>query len=374
MKILFTGGGTAGHILPVTAVAREIRKIYTKEKLQFYYIGPKDDFGRLLLSQENIKIKTVFSGKIRRYFSIGAIFQNLVDVFKIPIGIVQAFFYIFFLAPDFIFSKGGYGAIPATVSGWFLRVPVFLHESDIVPGKSALFLSKFAREIFVSFPVKRMEKLPLNKLIFVGNPIREELFEGNFKSAVECFKLTGEKSVVLIMGGSQGAQKINEMVLEILPALLNEFEVIHQCGEKNFRQVQSDSKVMINQEMEKYYHLFPFLKENELRDAYSASQIVASRAGANTIFEIAALGKPSILIPLEGSAQNHQYKNAYAYAESGACMVIEEENLSPHFFLDKLKFLVRRPQEMEKMQKAAVSFSTPNAARIIAEYLLGESI
>src|SRR4030042_1386389 len=235
MRILFTGGGSAGHILPHVAVSREIRKIYLasiaskegktrKKDLKFYYLGPNDDFSHLLLSQENIKIKTILAGKIRRYWSFSSFFQNIFDVLiKIPLGILQAFFIMLFIAPDIIFSKGGYGALPATLAGWLLGIPIFLHESDIVPGAANTFLSRIATEIFVSFPVKRIEKMPLNKMILVGNPVREELFGGTFQEAKEYFKLSGEKPTILIMGGSQGAQRINDTVLEILPSLLNEF-------------------------------------------------------------------------------------------------------------------------------------------------------
>jgi UDP-N-acetylglucosamine--N-acetylmuramyl-(pentapeptide) pyrophosphoryl-undecaprenol N-acetylglucosamine transferase len=176
--------------------------------------------------------------------------------------------------------------------------------------------------------------------------------------------------VILIMGGSQGAQRINETLIEILPEALLDFEIIHQCGEKNFKQVQIESKIMIKPEMEKYYHLFTFLKEFELKLAYTVSLAVVCRAGSNSIFEIAALGKPSILIPLANAAQNHQLKNAYAFAENGGCLVIEEANLTPHFFLEKLKFLAFRPQEMKRMQEAAVEFSTPYAGKIIANYII----
>ncbi|MFH1036522.1 MAG: UDP-N-acetylglucosamine--N-acetylmuramyl-(pentapeptide) pyrophosphoryl-undecaprenol N-acetylglucosamine transferase [Patescibacteria group bacterium] len=371
MKILFTGGGTAGHILPIIAVAREIRKIYTKDDLKFYYIGPEDEFSSVLLSQEGISVKKILAGKIRRYLTFQSFFQNIFDViFKIPAGIVQSFFYIFILAPDILFGKGGYGSIPAVIASWILRVPVFLHESDVVPGRANRFLSKFAFEIFVSFPIKRMMHLPPNKLIMVGNPIRRELFEGSIEEAKEYFGLTGEKPVVLILGGSQGAQKINEMLLEILPVLLSEFEIIHQCGEKNFKQIDTEAKIMISGEIEKYYHLYPFLKEEEMKNAYAATQIIVSRAGASSVFEIAALGKPSILIPLAGSAQNHQLENAYIYAENEACLVIEESNLTPRFFLEKLKFLINHPDEMEKMRKAALEFSKPQAAKVIAEYIV----
>jgi UDP-N-acetylglucosamine--N-acetylmuramyl-(pentapeptide) pyrophosphoryl-undecaprenol N-acetylglucosamine transferase len=372
MKILFTGGGTAGHILPIIAIEREIRKIYPKKNLKLYYIGPKDDFNSLLLSQEDIKIKTVLAGKIRRYFGPASFLQNAIDVlFRIPVGIIQAFFFIFFSAPDIIFSKGGYGALPATLAGWILRVPIFLHESDIIPGTTNRFLSRFAMEIFVSFPIKTVEKMPTNKLILVGTPIRREILNGDAVLAKEYFNLTGEKPVILIMGGSQGAQRINEMILEILPSLLSEFEVIHQCGEKNFKQNQTEAKIMIKDEDKKYYHLFSFLKEEELKQAYAAAQIIVSRAGASSIFEIAALGKPSILIPLPESAQNHQFRNAYYYGETGACLVMEESNLTPHYFLEKLKFIAYRPDEIKKMEIAATAFSKPLAAKIIAEYLLG---
>jgi len=372
MKILFTGGGTAGHILPIIAVSREIRRLYQKENLKLYYLGPNDDFTSILLSQEGIYIKTILAGKIRRYPGIKSAFQNIFDVFfKIPLGILQAFFIIFFTAPDLIFSKGGYGALPPTIAGWILRVPIFLHEADVVPGLANRFLGRFAKEIFVSFPIKTTEHLPFKKMILTGNPIRREILQGDSQKAAEYSKLTREKPVILILGGSQGAQRINNVILEILPALLADFEIIHQCGEKNFKQVSVEAKIMINKNMEKYYHLVPFLKEEELKNIYAASQIIVSRAGASSIFEIAALGKPSILIPLTEAAQNHQFKNAYAFAENGASMVIEELNLTPRFFLEKLKFLISRPDEMEKMRQAALEFAKPNAARIIAEYILG---
>lgn len=370
MKILFTGGGTGGHVFPIIAIVREIRRISPEEKdIQFFYLGPKDEFGEILLSQEGIKVKTIFSGKIRRYFNLKSFFQNLLDVlFKIPIGILQAFFYIFFLTPDLIFAKGGFGSLPATVSGWLLGVPMFLHESDSIPGLANRFLVRFATKIFVSFP--KTLYFPEKKIILVGNPIRRELLEGSKDEAKEFFKLTGEKPVILILGGSQGAQRINDKILEILPEILKEFEIIHQAGEKNFREVREEVKVIMVKELEKYYHLFPFLKEEELKKAYAASDLIVSRAGSGSIFEIAAVGKPSILIPLPEAAQNHQLKNAYTFAESGAVVVLEEENFTPHFFLEKLKYLFSHPKELEKMARAAREFSKPMAAKIIAEYLI----
>jgi len=374
MKILFTGGGTAGHLLPIIAVSREIRRIYLKkEALEFYYIGPKDDFGEILLSQEGIKIKCILTGKIRRYLDLKSFFQNLVDIlFKIPIGTLQAFFYIFFLAPDLVFSKGGYGSLPAIFAGFILGVPIFLHESDVSPGLANRIASRFASEIFVSFPAREIEYFPIKKMVSVGNPIRKEILEGSKKEAKKLFKLSGEKPVILILGGSQGAARINDLVLNILNEILENFELIHQCGEKNYKQIKAESKVVIKKDLEKYYHLFAFLREEEMKQALAIADVIVSRAGSG-IFEIAACGKPSILIPLPEAAQDHQIKNAYSYAKNGACLVLEEANLTPHFFLEKLKYLSSHPDELEKMAKRAKEFSKPEAARIIAEYIVNFS-
>ena len=273
MKILFTGGGSGGHIFPIIAIIREIRKFSPKKKLDFYYIGPKDNLAKLLLSQEYIKIKQVSAGKIRRYLTLKSFFQNIFDVlFKTPLGILQSFFYIFFLAPDIIFSKGGFGSIPSVVAGWVLGTPIFLHEADAAPGLANRILTAFAMELFVSF---RKTPLPTKKrMVLTGNPIRRELLNGSKKEAIDSFKLTGEKPVILILGGSQGAQRINDKILETLPSFLKEFELIHQCGEKNFHQVKNEAKVMITKGLEKYYHPFPFLKEQELKKAYAAADFI----------------------------------------------------------------------------------------------------
>jgi len=369
MKIVFTGGGTGGHVFPIIAICRELRRIYPKKDLKMVYLGPKDEFGKILLSQEGVKVKTIMAGKIRRYWSFGSFFLNLIDIFfKIPFGFFQAFLYLFFSGPDLIFSKGGYGSIPAVSAGWFLGIPIFLHESDLSPGLSNRFLSKFTTEIFVSFP--RTEYFPQNKMILVGNPIRREILEGSKEKAKELFKLSQEKPIILILGGSQGAQRINDVILVILPEILKDFELIHQAGTKNFPQVKKEAEVIVFDESRKYYHLYPFLKENELREAYAAADLIVGRAGSGTIFEIAAWGKPSILIPLPEAAQNHQFKNAYALAQRGATMVIEEINFTPGFFLERIKYLFSHPSEMEKMRNSAREFSKRRAAKIIASYLL----
>lgn len=366
MKILFAGGGTAGHIFPIIAIVREIRRKYSYGEFEFFYIGPKDKFVAGFLSQEGIGVRTVLAGKLRRYFS----FQNIIDVFKIPIGVLQAFYHIFVISPDLVFSKGGYGSFPTVFSSWILLAPIFLHESDVSPGLANKIASKFALEIFTAFPVEKTEYFPAKKMISVGNPIRKEVLSGSPKEAKTRFKLTGEKPAILILGGSQGAQRINDRLLVILPEILRDFEIIHQTGQANFEQLKKEAEVVIRREFRKYYHPYSFLDEEELSDAYQAADLVVSRAGAGSIFEIAAVGKPSILVPIPEAAQNHQVRNAYAFAENGAALVIEEANFSPYFILERIRHLFSNPQKLKEMAERAKEFSRPDAAFIIAEYIV----
>ena len=364
MKVLFTGGGTGGHLFPIIAIIRELKKISTRKDIDLFYAGPKDALADTLFAEEEIKVKKILAGKIRRYFSL----MNFIDLFfKVPLGIIQSFFYIFFLSPDLIFSKGGYGSFPIVFAGWLLRVPIFLHESDVAPGLANRYLDKFSIENFVSF--RNTEHFSPKKMIVVGNPIREGILKGSVKEAKKLLKLKGEKPVLLILGGSQGAQLINDTVLIVINEILEHFELIHQCGQKNFREIKLETEVRIKKEKKGSYYLFPFLEEQGLKQVYAAADLIISRAGAGIIFEIAALGKPSILIPLASSAQEHQVKNAYAFAKQDRAIVIEEANLTPNFLLEKLKYLFSRPHELKYLSNNARKWARPRAAKIIAEYI-----
>ncbi|MDD5606263.1 MAG: undecaprenyldiphospho-muramoylpentapeptide beta-N-acetylglucosaminyltransferase [Candidatus Pacebacteria bacterium] len=365
MKIVFTGGGTAGHIYPIIAIIKEIKK--NNPNVSFYYIGPKDDFALTALQEENVIIKIISAGKIRRYLS----FQNIIDIlYRIPKGFFQSFYYIYTINPDLIFSKGGYGSITPVIASWILQTPIFLHESDSIPGLANRVNGKLALVIFLAFGIKQISFFSPNKLMVVGNPIRSEILQGNLDEAKRIFSLSGEKPVILILGGSQGAQIINETILLMMPDFLEKFEVIHQTGEKNIKEIEKESKTVIPENLQKYYHALGFLDKNKLKHAYKASDLIIARAGAGTIFEIAEIEKPSILIPLKGSAQNHQVKNAYAFAQDGKSIVIEQENLKAHFLLEKIKYLFSQRSIMEEMKKKCRNFAKPNAAKIIAEYII----
>lgn len=369
MKILFTGGGTGGHVFPIVAIVREMRRIYPKTSqrvpLDFYYLGPKDELALIYLSQEGFNIKTIVSGKIRRYFD----WKNFVDIlFKIPFGVVQSFFLLLAIKPDLVFSKGGSGSIAVTFSARILRIPVFLHESDVVPGLSNQTTAKWAKKIFISFP--KTEYFNPEKTTLTGNPIRKEVLDGDKEMAGQIFNLTFSKPIFLIMGGSQGAEAINDFILLILNNLLKDYEVIHITGRENLKEESAEAQVVEEKDLDKYYHPVGFLEEEKIKHAYKAADLIISRSGAGSIFEIAATGKPSILIPLPSAAGDHQSKNAYAYAETGATMVIEQENLTPNFFMENIQLLFLHQEKLKEMSQAALGFAKPLAADSIAREIL----
>ncbi len=369
IKIVFTTGGTGGHIFPLLAVIRELKRVFPKEtNLVFYYIGPKSNLSEEYIKKEGVIMKNILAGKLRRYSDPIAIFQNIFDILiKTPIGIIQSFFYLYFISPDLIFSKGGYGSFPVVLSTAVFRIPVMLHESDAISGKVNQFLQKFASEIFTSFsPTVGVSN---DKILNVGNPIRPEVIGGDAENAKKIFNLKSEKPVILIMGGSQGSERINDIFISVANDFLKDFEIIHQCGVNNYEQLLSEADVIIKKELRDCYHPYPFLKEEELKDAYKVADLIISRAGSGNIFEIAANGKASILLPLPESAQGHQIKNAYSYSEAGATIVLEEDNLTPSFFVGKIRELFYPKEQIKIMEENTKKFARPQAAYITASYI-----
>jgi len=368
MKILFTGGGTGGHIYPIAAIVRELRKKYGAT-IHLSYLGPKDNFCNVVLAKERVKVNNIVAGKLRRQADPLSLLQNLIDaIIKIPLGVLQSFFWLFFTNPDLVFSKGGYGSYPVVVSARILGIPVFLQESDMVAGMASRKTAKYAAGIFVSFP--NTEGFSARKMILTGNPIRLELAAGSKEEAVRALGLKGGRPVILVIGGSQGAQRINDKILDALPELLKTYEIIHIVGPRNADQVVKESKIAARPELLEYYHSLGYADERTLADIYAAADLIISRAGSGGIFEIAAAKKPSILIPLPESAQNHQVKNAYAYAQTGAALVIEEGNFTNHLFLERIHDLISVPQTLAAMAEAAAQFARPNAGQIIADYIV----
>ncbi len=367
MRILFTGGGTGGHFFPIVAVARELKRIAEEEQildLELFYMGP-DDFGQEVIVQEEIFFLRVGTGKMRRYASA----LNFLDFFKTFFGVIRGVWRMFFVMPDVVFSKGGYGAVPAIAGAILFRIPLIIHESDSIPGTVNRFAARFAVRVGIAFP-SAAQFFPKGKTAVVGIPIRKRILGGNIAHAKESLSIFTDAPVIGVIGASQGSQKINEAVLGILKELAEEFEIVHQTGQKNFEDVKGEGMVTLEFAHKEHYHPVPFFDEQGMRDFYAASDLIVSRAGASSIFEIAAWAKPAILVPLLNSAQEHQLKNAYEYAAVGAAEIVEEANLTPHILLGEIKRMIQNKDGLRRMGEAAQRFSRIDAAEIIARELL----
>jgi UDP-N-acetylglucosamine--N-acetylmuramyl-(pentapeptide) pyrophosphoryl-undecaprenol N-acetylglucosamine transferase len=377
MRILFTGGGTGGHVFPIIAVARQLKQIHAKSMapigpaeetgLDMYFLGP-DGWTKKLLKKEGIRARIILAGKLRRYFSVWTLF----DLIKMPFGLLQSLWYLYFWMPDVIFSKGGYGSMPVVLIGWLYRIPILIHESDTVPGLANRWAAKLSQRIALSFDSAK-EYFPPEKTALVGNPVRSEVIQicqvasqEVKEEAKKLFQISGQKPIIFIVGGSQGAHPLNEFILQLLPQLLEKYEIIHQVGSKNYGQIEKK----VGQNRPANYHFYAFLDENQYAAAYLLADLVISRAGAGTIFEIAACTKPSILIPLPQAASDHQKGNAFAYARAGATLVIEQANLTGNLFLSKVDQILSNPELVQKMSQSAQSFYQPEAAQKIGQALI----
>ncbi|MBI2056234.1 MAG: UDP-N-acetylglucosamine--N-acetylmuramyl-(pentapeptide) pyrophosphoryl-undecaprenol N-acetylglucosamine transferase [Candidatus Sungbacteria bacterium] len=366
MRILFTGGGTGGHFFPLLAVIRELKQAAEEQQIldiELFYMGPKTPYETLLLD-EGVGIFHVTSGKVRRYFSL----LNIVDIFRLFLGTAKAFWKMFFLVPDVVFSKGGYAALPAVIAAIIFRIPLVIHESDAVPGMVTKFSARFADRIGIAFP-SAYENLPKEKTALVGVPIRKRILGGIKENAKEELDIFSALPVIGIIGSSQGAQKINDAILGIVKELTAKYEVLHQTGENNLEDVAGEAKTILEAGLSEHYHPVAFLDERNLRNFYLTSDLIISRA-SSLIFEIAAWGKPSIVIPLRNAAQDHQTQNAYTFAGEGACVVIQEENLTPHLLMAEIDKLISDPERMKKMGEAAQRFARVDAAAVVAKEIL----
>jgi UDP-N-acetylglucosamine--N-acetylmuramyl-(pentapeptide) pyrophosphoryl-undecaprenol N-acetylglucosamine transferase len=361
MKILLTGGGTGGHIVPFLSVVEEVRK--REPDAKFLFVGPKSDFNESLRAA-GIEVREIRAGKIRRYFSL----QNFLDFFNLLIGTDEAFFHILAYKPDVIFSKGGFASVPVVLAASYTRTPVLTHESDTVPGLANRLIGRFARKIFISFP-KTQDYFPYAKTIVTGNPIRGDILRGDRERARRFFSLREHIPVVLVFGGSQGAQRINETLLEALPLITEKYFVIHVCGAKNFDSIKRRVSEM-NMTHRDRYREYPYLHE-EMKDAFAICDYVISRAGANSLAEIMALNKPSLIIPLSTAAGNHQYFNAKYFADEEYILMLSEDELNAETLSDKLDELNERKDELvANMTRLDAAPKGKRPEEIIAEELL----
>ncbi|MDD4931523.1 MAG: UDP-N-acetylglucosamine--N-acetylmuramyl-(pentapeptide) pyrophosphoryl-undecaprenol N-acetylglucosamine transferase [Candidatus Colwellbacteria bacterium] len=372
-RITLIGGGTAGHLNPLVAVGIELKLEAAKAglPLEVSYMGTPGDFAESF-SANDIKVIKIIGSKLRRYIDV----ENLFEGPKLIIGLIQSLWHLFWIMPDVVFSKGGSGAMAPVLAARFYRIPVFIHESDAVPSATSRVTGRFAKTIFISFEEVAARFAPAEqaKCELVGSPLRRTLFTdlSTKEKAKKLLGLDPKKPVMLVLGGSQGSHRINNLILASLPDILGSgIQVLHQTGAKLFEDVAGALGGLFSsiEEMEKAgYQAIDFFK-GDMKDALVAADLIISRSGSS-IFEFAAFGKPSILIPLPEAAQNHQLMNARAYEDAGACIVMEEDDITVPLFVEQVTTIMSSNERLEKLSENARRFAKPDAASKIAVKLL----
>lgn len=321
-KILFTGGGTAGHVTPNIALIKK----FQQENWEVFYIGSKNGIEKKLIAPTQIKYFSIASGKLRRYFS----WQNFIDPFKILFGVFQAFCICFRLKPRVVFSKGGFVSFPVVFAAWINRIPIISHESDLSPGLANRLSFPFVKNICFTFSdsINYINAKYKNKAIISGTPIRDELLHGDATIGRKLCNFSITKKIILVFGGSLGAEPINEAIRKLLPNILEKFQIAHVCGKNKI-----DPNINLSG-----YKQFEYLQD-EFPHVIAAADIVISRAGANTIYELLTLRKPNILIPLTKGSRGDQIENAKNCSSKGFCTVIFEDNLTTANLLEKINYL-----------------------------------
>jgi UDP-N-acetylglucosamine--N-acetylmuramyl-(pentapeptide) pyrophosphoryl-undecaprenol N-acetylglucosamine transferase len=371
MKIVFTGGGTGGHFYPLIAVAEAIHAIVARERLlepQLFYIAPTP-YDEEALFQNDIAYIKGSAGKVRRYASIA----NVTDFFRTGFGVIGAFFTLLRLYPDVVFSKGGYASVPTVIAAHLLHIPIVIHESDSKPGRANLLAAKYATRIAITFEssIAFFPKSSQNKIARTGIPVRAKLSEPLPEGAAQELGLDLTVPTVFIIGGSTGSVRINELILSGLPDLVASVNVIHQTGKVNYEEVKSTAGVILaNSPHKERYHVFPYLSLESIRRAAGAATVIVSRAGSTSITEISLWGKPAILIPIPENVSHDQRTNAYAYARTGAAVVLEEDNMTPHILVSEIKRISMDPVIARTMGDQGKSFANAGSAELIASELL----
>ena len=331
-KILLTGGGTAGSVSPLLAIAEDLK---SGGNFEFLFIGTKAGIEKQMVKDAGIAYRAIAAGKLRRYFD----WRNFLDVVKIKLGFWQAFFIILKEKPDLVLSAGSFVAVPVVWASWLLRVPVLVHQQDIRPGLANKLMAPFARIVTVTFE-KSLSDYG-KKAIFTGNPVKKELRVTGYglrkDEILKKFNLKPALPVVFVVGGGTGAEGINKLVERGLENLITFCQVIHSTG-----------KGKMNARRHQNYHPFEFLNVEEMAVALNLADVVVSRAGLNLLAEISAVGKPAIIIPMPDS---HQEDNAALLVEKNAAAVLNQKLLNSDSFVADIKFLLDNPAEREKLGK-----------------------
>ncbi|MDR2660145.1 MAG: undecaprenyldiphospho-muramoylpentapeptide beta-N-acetylglucosaminyltransferase [Spirochaetaceae bacterium] len=351
--VAFTGGGTGGHIYPGLAVAAALRDICD---CRVVWLGSKNKLDRFIVETAGIEFEEISSGKLRRYFSL----KNFTDIFRIIAGYFSALRLFKKYNPSLLFSKGGFVSVPPCVAAFTLRIPVYTHESDFSPGLATKINAYFAKKIFITYErtYSYFGRKHLKKIIQSGNPVRPEFYAANPERGRSFLNISADEKILLVLGGSQGASELNALIESCLDELTKKFFVVHQTGAGG----QTEGKKSTPR-----YISLPYIKD-EMPDILSAATIILGRAGAGTVWECAAVGRPMLLIPLSGSAtRGDQIENADFFEKKGAaCMLIRPDSAK---LLETLNDLSSDAERLSVMAAASLQIGVMRGAPLIARHI-----
>ena len=348
-NIILTGGGTAGHVTPNIALVPKLKEAGFEIK----YIGSYNGMEKELVENAGLPYYGISSGKLRRYFS----WKNFSDPFRVIKGYFEAKKIIKKYKPDVVFSKGGFVTVPVVFAAHKYNVPVIIHESDMTPGLANKLAIKKATKVCHNFP-ETAQHLG-SKAVHTGSPIRQELFEGNRITALDMCGFTANKPVIMVTGGSLGAENVNKLIRQALPELLKKFQVAHLCGK---------GKVDVSLKDTEGYAQFEYIR-NEMKDFFAMADLIISRAGANSICEISALKKPNILIPLSAKAsRGDQILNARSYAKQGFSEILDEDVATSQDLIDMVnKVYDNKSSYISAMDKSSCTSGVDKIVELVKE-------
>ncbi|MFA6389229.1 MAG: undecaprenyldiphospho-muramoylpentapeptide beta-N-acetylglucosaminyltransferase [Patescibacteria group bacterium] len=365
-RILFSGGGTAGSVSPLLAIVDEIKSRSADivhqpagqpvNDFEFLWIGTRQGIERGMVEKEGIAFKSIFSGKLRRYFS----WKNFTDIALLKLGFWQSFFIMLKWRPDLVISAGGFVSVPVVWAAWLLRVPCLIHQQDVRPGLANKLMAPFAKVITVTFE-KSLEDYG-KKAVWTGNPVRKRM---TALPDAHFFQLKTGLPTLLIVGGGTGAMFINRLVADCIHDLLKLSQVIHVTGKnKSAHSAAPNDAASRPQQLIENYHSFEFLNVDQFSEAMQKADLVVTRAGLATLSELSFLGKPIIIIPIPGS---HQEENARIFAGHGAAVALAQKNLTAEKFIKQIKNILSDPSKMFHLKNNISQIIRSHANKMVAK-------
>jgi len=356
----FAGGGTAGHLFPALAIANEIKQRFPEAEITFW--GTRRGIEAKILPTTNFTLEFIPVRGFQRRLSL----RNLFFPFALVASFVKVFRSLLVKRPKAVIGTGGYVSGPVAFTAWLLRIPVFIQEQNSYPGVTTRLLARIAKRVYVSFEVSKEYFRNREKLRVTGNPVRADICRASRNEAFRKFGFSPEQPVLFVFGGSQGARRINQLMADILPVLLEKtsLQILWSTGPSDYDEIRgktaADTRVK----------LFDFIKD--MPDAYAVSSLIVSRSGATTLAELAACGLPSVLIPYPYATGGHQVFNARSFESEGAAVCLLEKNLMPESLAQVIQELLGNPEKLQAMAKAAKKLAKPDAAKVITDDIFAE--